>query len=373
MNKAHLILITGATGAVGPLVVKALHAAGYSIRTLSLDPPPAGIWPDNVETQIGDVTEASDVQSAMQGVDAVIHLAALLHIVNPPPALQKKYEQINVGGTSTVVDEAIKAGVKRVVLFSTIAVYGPSNGRILTEDTPPCPDTFYAQTKLAAEKIVLDAKGADGGQIGTVLRLGAVYGSRIKGNYQRLVQALAGNLGTRSQFLAKLGHVPSPKLPFIPVGNGFNRRTLVYDKDVARAAVLALEHPDAAGKIFNVSDGEFHPLNDIISTMCQALGRKPPWIVWPGNLGTRYQFLAKLGHVPRLPVGPVRFAAGIVEDMARLVGRQPPIMRATIDKYTEDVAVDSQRIQDELGFVPCYNLAAGWKETVQEMRKMEND
>jgi len=111
---------------------------------------------------------------------------------------------------------------------------------------------------------------------------------------------------------------------------------------------LALEHPGAAGKIFNVSDGEFHPLNDIISTMCQALGRKPPRL--------------------SLPVGPVRFAAGIVEDMARLVGRKSPIVRATIDKYTEDVAVDSRRIQRELGFVPKYDLSTGWKDAVQEMR-----
>ena len=323
------ILITGATGAVGPLVVEAFHAAGYSIRTLSIDPPPVGIWPDDVEARIGDVTDISAVQTAMQGVDSIIHLAALLHIVNPPPALQEKYERINVGGTATVVAAAIQAGVKRVVFFSTIAVYGPSDGRILTEDTPPDPDTFYARTKLDAERIVLDAKGADGGQIGTVLRLGAVYGSRIKGNYQRLVQSLARGR-------------------FIPVGNGSNRRTLVYDKDVARAAVLALEHPGAAGKIFNVSDGEFHPLNDIISTMCQALGRKPPRL--------------------SLPVGPVRFAAGIVEDMARLVGCKSPIVRATIDKYTEDVAVDSRRIQRELGFVPKYDLSAGWKDAVQEMR-----
>ncbi|MBM4331185.1 MAG: hypothetical protein FJ117_08175 [Deltaproteobacteria bacterium] len=56
--------------------------------------------------------------------------------------------------------------------------------------------------------------------------------------------------------------------------------------------------------------------------------------------------------------------------MARLDGRQPSIMRATIDKYTEDVAVDNRRIQKELGFRPKYDLAAGWSETVQEMQRM---
>jgi nucleoside-diphosphate-sugar epimerase len=330
MSRRRLILITGATGAVGPLIVKAFHAAGYSIRTLSIDPPTINVWPDEVETLIGDVTDLSAVRAAMQDVQSVIHLAALLHVINPPQALEEKYQRINVGGTATVVSEAIRAGAKRVVFFSTIAVYGHSHGRVLTEDTPPYPDTIYSQTKLAAEKIVLEAKDADGCSLGTVLRLGAVYGPRVKGNYQRLLESLV-----RSRF--------------IPVGNGSNRRTLVYDKDVARAAVLASEHPNAAGKIFNVSDGEFHSLNDIIQTMCKALGREAPRV--------------------SLPVRPVRFAAGLVEDAARLVGYQPPIRRATIDKYTEDTAVDSQRIQEELGFVPKFDLVAGWKDTIQEMRR----
>jgi UDP-glucose 4-epimerase len=174
------------------------------------------MFPQSVGVLFGDVTDKAAVQSAMQGVDAVIHLAALLHIFNPPPAMREKYERVNVGGTTTVVEAAIKAGVKRVVLFSTIAVYRASDGCVLNEASPTHPDTFYAQTKLAAEQIVLNAKGADGQPLGTVLRLGAVYGSRIKGNYERLTHALARHR-------------------FIPVGNGLNRRTLVYDKDVGRA------------------------------------------------------------------------------------------------------------------------------------------
>ena len=264
--ETSMVLITGATGAIGPRVVHALYQAGYQIRTFSVDAPTAGMFPPHVEVVIGDVTNKAAVQSAMQGVDAVVHLAALLHIVNPPPEMREKYERINVGGTATVVEAAIKAGVKRVVLFSTIAVYGPSDGCVLNEQSPTHPDTFYAQTKLAAEQIVLNARGADGQPLGTVLRLGAVYGSRIKGNYERLTHALARHR-------------------FIPIGNGLNRRTLVYDKDVGRAAVLAVSHPAAAGRVFNVTDGAFHTLNDIIESICSALGRKPPrfslpvWII----------------------------------------------------------------------------------------------
>jgi UDP-glucose 4-epimerase len=328
--KPSLILVTGATGAVGPRMVEALREAGYRLRTFSLDSPPANIWPTDIETLIGDITDAAAVQRAMRGVDAVVHLAALLHIINPSPGLKKKFSKINIGGTINVVNAAVQENVRRVLYFSTIAVYGDSNGCVLNEETQPKPKTFYEKTKLDAENIVLSAANAYGQRIGTVLRLAAVYGSRIKGNYRQLLKALA-------------------KGCFIPLGHGQNRRTLILDKDVAGAAVLALEHPNATGKIYNVSDGEFHTINHIISTMCAALGRKAPAF--------------------SLPERPARFAASMVEDLFRVVRRQAPISRASIDKYTEDMAVDSRRIREELGFKAKYGLEAGWMDTVREMRR----
>ena len=177
----------------------------------------------------------------------------------------------------------------------------------------------------------MNAGGADRQPLGTVLRLGAVYGSRIKGNYERLTHALARHR-------------------FIPIGNGLNRRTLVYDKDVGRAAVLAVSHPAAAGRVFNVTDGKLHTLNEIIESICSTLGRKPP----------RFS----------LPVGPTRTLIRLIEKGSHAIGLKPPITRAIIDKYTEDIAVDSSLIQKELGFVPQFDLKKGWRETVQEMRKM---
>jgi len=106
-DKIKFVLVTGATGAVGPRVVHALHQAGCLIRAFSVDTPAAGMFPQSVEVLIGDVTDQVAVQSAMQGVDAVVHMAALLHIVNPAPELQKKYDRINVGGTASVVEAAI--------------------------------------------------------------------------------------------------------------------------------------------------------------------------------------------------------------------------------------------------------------------------
>jgi UDP-glucose 4-epimerase len=266
----------------------------------------------------------------MEGSEGVVHLAALLHIMNPAPQLRKRYKEINVGGTARVVEAAVGLGIERIVFFSTIAIYGNSAGRVITEDSEAHPETFYAQTKLEAEKIVLDAKGKGAKPLGAVLRLGAVYGSRIKGNYERLTYALARHR-------------------FIPIGNSLNRRTLVYDKDVGRAAVLAVSHPAAGGRVFNVTDGEFHTLKEIIESICSALGRKPPWAAFPSSVA--------------------RSVASAVEGGFRLFALKAPVTPEMVDKYTEDIAVDGRLIQKELGFVPQYDLQTGWNETIQEMRR----
>lgn len=326
-----MILLTGATGEIGPHVIAALKNLGHKIRSFSLEPPPAIRGFEDIEVMIGDITDASAVQAAMQNVDATIHMAGLRQSMNPTGELEELYKRVNVEGTATVVDAAIKANVRRLVFFSTIHVYGDTDGRTINELTPPQPDTLYGRTKLDAEQIVLSAKNSHGQSMGVVLRLAAVYGSRIKGNYKQLLMALAKNR-------------------FIPIGQGANRRTLIYAKDVANAAVLSMTHLDAAGQIFNVTDGKFHNMNEIVSTMCDALGRARP----------RFS----------LPVSPIRSIAGIAEDLAGFIGLQSPVSRFTIDKYTEDIAADGQRIQSLLGFTPQYDLMSGWQETIKEIKEM---
>ena len=88
ISKGVAVLVTGATGAIEPRVVHALCVAGYLVRTFSLDTPETELFPPNVDEQIGDITDPSAVQSAMQGVDAIVHMAALLHIFNPPPEMR---------------------------------------------------------------------------------------------------------------------------------------------------------------------------------------------------------------------------------------------------------------------------------------------
>jgi nucleoside-diphosphate-sugar epimerase len=314
---------------VGPRVVEAMAAAGYRVRALSRRAPQLGQLAPEVEVIEGDVSDPRAVRAAMEGVAVALHLAARLHVPDPPHELFEWYEHTNVGGTRTVVDAAIGLGVRRLVFFSTIAVYGEGTGGEFHEDSPLAPATFYARTKADAEKLVLAARRSDGTPLGVVLRPGSVYGARVKGNYQRLVHALA-------------------RRRFIPVGLGTNRRVMVYDRDVAYAAFLASTHSAAAGRVYNVSDGRTHTLEEIIAAICIALGRAAP----------RF-------HVP---VTVARAVAGLIEDLGRAVGRRGSINRATIGKYTEDIAVDGTRIREELGFVARYDLISGWTEAIQAMR-----
>jgi len=329
-SQSQWVLVTGATGSVGPKLVNRLCDEGYRVRTLSIDEPEPDLLPDNVEIQVGDVTDVATVKTAVEGISVVFHLAALLHITNPSQLQETEYTRINVIGTKTLVEAAIQARVKRLVYFSTISVYGQSNGRIINESTPAKPDTIYSKTKLSAERLFLDAMNKEGQPLGVVLRLGAIYGARVKGNYKRLVHSLASNR-------------------FFPIGKGDNRRTLIYDKDVALAAIISSQHPAAAGKIYNVTDGQFHSVNEIIKAICRALGRNPP------------KFF--------LPLGPVKIAANLADGIVGLLGLSSPGLKDALSKYCEDIAVDGSRIMRELGFRPEYDLWEGWKETIQEMRQ----
>lgn len=331
-----LALVTGATGALGPTLLGLLRAKGCRVRVLLQpgDPsrPPSG----EIETVEGDITDRRVLEAAAASADYVFHLAAKLHINNPPPQMQAEYERINVQGTQALVEAAQNARVRRLVFFSTISVYGPSApGELHTERSALRPQTRYAETKARAEQCVLAiARPDDGLPLGAVLRLAAVYGARVKGNYARLWQAVQ-----RGRFL--------------PLGAGRNRRTLVYDKDVAQAAWLAATHPDAAGRAYNVTDGAIHTLAEILTAMRAALGKGPYRV-----------------HVP---LWPVRAAAQGVAAASHWIGRPYPAA-ALLDKYLEDVAVDGRAIQTDLGFTPAYDLAAGWHDllTIQARRPTTN-
>ncbi len=317
------VLVTGGCGAIGSRLVGRLVAEGERVRVL--DRAPAAGLPAGVELISADLGDRAALAAAVGGTATVFHLAALAHVTDPTAEQLREYERVNVEGTRSVVRAARDAGVSRLVFFSTINVYGPTRpGEVHDEGSPLRPSSPYAQSKAAAERAALDAAPA------VVLRLAAVYGSTVKGNYARLLDALR-------------------RRRFVKVGSGRNRRTLVHVDDVCAAARLAAVHPAAPGEVFNVTDGRVHTVSEIVAAMSLALGRTPP----------------RFG----VPAAPVRAGARLAEAGARAFGLRPPVTRALVDKYTEETAVDGGRIRRTLGFKPAYDLESGWRQAVAEMRQ----
>ncbi len=151
------VLVTGGAGSMGRLVCTRLTAEGHSVRAFDLASANFEALPDDVSTHSGDLTTPSDVRSAVRGVDAVVHLAAIL-----PPVADQQVElarRVNVVGTQIVVD-AIRAHVPtaRLVFSSSVSVYGVTahDGEVATSQSYN-PDDNYATTKTESEQIVVNA------------------------------------------------------------------------------------------------------------------------------------------------------------------------------------------------------------------------
>ncbi len=322
------VLVTGATGVAGPALVNLLLEKGYCVRIFSRHCSGVDALPDSVERFQGNIIDPRAVSMALKGVDAVFHLAAKLHDTKG----RCKGDQItliNVQGTKNLVDQARIAGVVRFVFFSTINVYGPSHqDQCFTETSPVCPQDCYARSKLEAERLVL-ARGTQDpdGFSPVVLRVAAVYGPRMKGNYKTLMRYL------------KQGG-------FVLLGDGKNLRTLVFDQDLAQAALLCLEHRDSHGQIYNVTDGAVHPFSHILCSMCRALGRKNLFlrisekkVVWMLDRANRMFRFQRLAQVTRM-----------------------------VEKQTESLGVSGEKLQTVLGFMPVVDLDQGWRAVVGKER-----
>jgi len=321
-------LVTGATGMIGPALVNQLLLEGWETRIIARRDYASNLFVAPVENVFGDIRHLHSLDEAMKGIDVVFHLAAKLHINDPSPRIANEYDQINVTGAANVALAALKAGVRRMVHFSTIGVYGPSFGRTpYIENSALNPQSLYAQTKAESEQAVIKIFSGQSRSSATIVRLAAVYGPRMQGNYRTLVKAMRFGL-------------------FCPVGSGQNRRTMIYIDDLVRAAILTAVHPAAAGRVYNITDGNVYTLSDVLKTIADALGKRPP-----------------LFH---LPYKPIRAISALADGVTQTFGLSAPRLGALVDKLIEDVAASGEKLQRELSFLPQYSLTDGWKKALAD-------
>ena len=297
---AERVLVTGGAGFIGCHLTGALLDRGYDVRVLDslvdqVHGGGAGKHPilSHVDFMEGDVRDGDAVARALRGVDRVIHLAAEVGVGQSMYAIER-YVSANDGGTATLFQQLIEKPVQRVVVASSMSVYGEglyrtADGRTLDAVVRPAqrsadggwnprgPDgealspvatpewkqpnlaSVYALTKYVQERLTLTVAPAYGMEA-VALRLFNVYGPG---------QALSNPYtGVLAIFASRLLHRERPMV----FEDGEQRRDFVHVEDVARAFVLALEHPAAAGQVFNIGSGRDVSILDVADALADAMG-----------------------------------------------------------------------------------------------------
>ncbi len=252
-----ICLVTGGAGFIGSHLVEALVAQGEQVRVLdnlSSGQPYnlAGVL-KRIEFIEGDIRDEATVQRAIAGIDVVYHLAAMVSV---PESMAKplEAESINAAGTLHLLNVARAAGVRRLVLSSTSAVYGDEPTLPKTEAMATQPQSPYAISKLTAEAYCHLYTRAFGPET-AVLRYFNVFGPRQ--------DPASPYSGVISIFVDRLGRGKAPLI----FGDGEQTRDFVFVEDVVRANLLAAAVPAAAGQIFNVGTGRPVSINHLFEQL----------------------------------------------------------------------------------------------------------
>jgi UDP-glucose 4-epimerase len=263
-------LVTGGAGFLGAVLANHLCRDGHQVRVI--DDLSAGD-PDRLEDAVlftrGDVADRPKLWTLLQDVDCVYHLAARVR-VRESVLYPRQYNEVNVGGTVSVMEAMRDAGVRRVVFTSSGAVYGEQPEQPVQEDQRPNPQSPYAVSKLAAEYYVRTI-GALWGIETVILRVFNAYGPgpRLPASHPPVVP----------HFLQQAQQGGS----LVIFGDGHQTRDFVYVDDVVDALVAASTAPNVDRRVINVASGEETSINELVSMVGKAVGKRPEVIHSPAE------------------------------------------------------------------------------------------
>ncbi|NVO15761.1 MAG: NAD(P)H-binding protein [Rhodoplanes sp.] len=254
---APLIAVTGATGFIGRHLLQALPAQGFRVRALLRRP--AELPAEATGAVIGDIARPQNMAAALEGVDAIVHSAALTPDLTGRPA--DDYRAMNTEATVALARAAQRAGVKRFVFLSSIrAQAGPSAAHVLTEAGTAAPESAYGESKLAAEQglATLDIDWV-------ALRPVLVYAPGMRGNMAELLRL------ARSSW----------PLPF---GSLTARRSLLALDNLSGAVATVLAAPGPLRCAFVVADRDALTVGEMVAALRRGLGRRPGLLPVPVSL-----------------------------------------------------------------------------------------
>lgn len=312
-------LVTGATGFLGRRLVRRLQADGAAVRALVLPGEDASMLA-GAEVARGDITDAAQVAMATRDCDRVYHLAAVVGDWGP----DELFERVNVGGTRNVLEAAAGARCARVIMASSIVVYGwQLHTRVCDEDLPRERGVGpYGRTKRRSEELACDYHAAGRVPV-TVVRPGNVYGEGSGIWVDAIVDILRAGRG-------------------LLIDGGDGDAVLAHVDNVVAVIALAGTHPAAPGRIYNATDGA-----------------GVTWRQYLGDLATAASLAAPRRSVP-WPVA-LALAAGL-ERTWRALGRseRPLVTREAVTLLASRYSAPVDRAVRELG----YRAPVGYREAL---------
>ena len=315
-------LVTGASGFIGSHLAEELSRRGWDVRAL-VRPTSSRRWltAPGVMLIEGDLQDELALRRAAADVDAVFHLAAVIHASS-----WEKHRRVNIAGTENLLAACLEAAprLQRFVFVSSIAASGPSlKDKPKTEDDPCRPISAYGQSKLEAEEVAR--------RFGAKFPVVIIRPPNVLGAREREVQAL----------LAALRYRLKPLL-----GKKEKQTSFIMVEDLVEAILLCAEKKEAAGRTYNVTDGRAYSWREPVDILRRLLRRR----CLPLSYGLLY------------------FLAGSAELVFKLVGRKSPVRRCALRSIRDNYWIfDSARIERELGFRPRLTLEEGLRRIVASL------
>lgn len=275
------VLVTGASGFIGSNIISVLRESDFAVLGLARSKPEINVDADFLEIDITDTIQTQNINVSKK-FDAVIHCAGLAHQFGD--IKKENFDRVNVTGTKNIVELAVRLQVKQFILISSTAVYGLNTREV--DETFEChPETFYAQSKLKAESVCREICEQNEVAL-TIFRLTSVLGEKGIGNIPRLINAVYNRR-------------------FVWIGNGKNKKSLIYVNDVALACLKIIEAKKNSTETFNLASEPIE-MRKLVEIIADEMDRKIPKINIPVNvlrkiLGVNRKIL-KLDSIEKLSV-----------------------------------------------------------------------
>jgi len=261
------VLLTGATGFVGRGLLERMSALVNLELVAALRRPVSGLPESVARLQVPGLEPDTDWRTVLEGIDAVIHSAARVHVMHDTSSDPlAEFRKVNVEGTLNLARQAAAAGVRRFIFISSIKVNGEGTpaGVPYLADAQAAPVDPYGISKMEAEQ-GLRALATETGMEVVIIRPTLVYGPGVKANFLNMMRWL---------------HKGVP----LPFGAIHNRRSLVALDNLVDLIVTCVDHPAAANQTFLVSDGEDLSTTELLRRMATALGKPARLLPVPSRL-----------------------------------------------------------------------------------------